>query len=426
MYTNLTSSTYVPFYYSWIVAYNIADIVRFTNPPLNSITIHPNFTTTQVNGADYHSRHFCTDHPYKTYNFTKPNSTAFMNAFGEMRFVRGVLCRKFNVLKYDSDVFLSDDKLEKTHMGHVNNIVVPNMFRVAIVAEEFRNKTFEEVLIITSMIVDSKKIRHLTTHKKVPRNRTSTTMTNIPVTKPTYGGIHPYEFEFPFPTTENLVRIYETLYDYPHAWNSEEFSDMMNPPANISAYENLKYPFTLDETVTYFNHLERNFKEEVLYALNNSFLKPIHLNMSEDMKYWRIITKVPDKYWPNKEHVYNLHIVSDKFRNWHHLKVSKKMSIYSKMSLSLVVSCLAFLLSVNILALETTTGEASYESMIRDFVPILKKEFNPTYINFRPLILPEEQYIYDEWGTTCDEKNRATICRLIIVSEAFRNFSKDD
>ncbi|KAI5702843.1 hypothetical protein M8J75_004746 [Diaphorina citri] len=96
------------------------------------------------------------------------------------------------------------------------------------------------------------------------------------------------------------------------------------------------------------------------------------------------------------------------------------------MSLSLVVSCLAFLLSVNILALETTTGEASYESMIRDFVPILKKEFNPTYINFRPLILPEEQYIYDEWGTTCDEKNRATICRLIIVSEAFRNFSKDD
>lgn len=68
-----------------------------------------------------------------------------MNAFGEMRFVRGVLCRKFNVLKYDSDVFLSDDKLEKTHMGHVNNIVVPNMFRVAIVAEEFRNKTFEEV-----------------------------------------------------------------------------------------------------------------------------------------------------------------------------------------------------------------------------------------------------------------------------------------
>ncbi|XP_008477972.2 uncharacterized protein LOC103514828 isoform X3 [Diaphorina citri] len=177
-----------------------------------------------------------------------------------------------------------------------------------------------KVLIITSMIVDSKKIRHLTTHKKVPRNRTSTTMTNIPVTKPTYGGIHPYEFEFPFPTTENLVRIYETLYDYPHAWNSEEFSDMMNPPANISAYENLKYPFTLDETVTYFNHLERNFKEEVLYALNNSFLKPIHLNMSEDMKYWRIINKVPDKYWPNKEHVYNLHIVSDKFRNWHHLK----------------------------------------------------------------------------------------------------------
>ncbi|KAI5738852.1 hypothetical protein M8J77_011911 [Diaphorina citri] len=152
MYTNLTSSTYVPFYYSWIVAYNIADIVRFTNPPLNNITIHPNFTTTQVNGADYHSRHFCTDHPYKTYNFTKPNSTAFMNAFGEMRFVRGVLCRKFNVLKYDSDVFLTDDKLEKTHMGHVNNIVVPNMFRVAIVAEEFRNKTFEEVRSVESKL----------------------------------------------------------------------------------------------------------------------------------------------------------------------------------------------------------------------------------------------------------------------------------
>lgn len=95
------------------------------------------------------------------------------------------------------------------------------------------------------------------------------------------------------------------------------------------------------------------------------------------------------------------------------------------MSLSSVAYCLSVLSSVNILALETTT-EASHESMVRDFLPILKKTFNPTYILFRPLVLPEEQYIYDEWGTTCDEKNRATVCRLIIVSEAFRTFSKDD
>lgn len=96
------------------------------------------------------------------------------------------------------------------------------------------------------------------------------------------------------------------------------------------------------------------------------------------------------------------------------------------MSVSSVVSFLILLSLVNIFALETTTDEASYESMIRDFVPLLKKEFNPTYIHFRPLVLPEEQYIYDEWGTTHYEKNRPTICRLIIVSAAFRNFTKDD
>uniref|UniRef100_A0A8D9F573 Uncharacterized protein n=1 Tax=Cacopsylla melanoneura TaxID=428564 RepID=A0A8D9F573_9HEMI len=103
-----------------------------------------------------------------------------------------------------------------------------------------------------------------------------------------------------------------------------------------------------------------------------------------------------------------------------------QLAIGSKMSLSSVAYCLVVLLFVKNVALESSTTESSHESNIRTFVPILKKAFNPTYIHFRPLVYPEEQYIYDEWGTTCDEKNRPTICRLFIVSEAFRKISRDD
>lgn len=182
-----------------------------------------------------------------------------------------------------------------------------------------------EVLIVAAMTVDSKIIRHLSTHRKVPRTRTTTTVSTLP-TKHKYIGEHDYDFHFPFPTTEHLEKIYQTFSDYNCNMDTAEFSDMMNPPDNISAYERMIYPTTYD-MFTFFNHKERNFKEEVLYKLNTSFLKPVHLNMTENMVYWRIINKVPEKYWKDKQHVYKLHIVSDKFRNWHHNRVSVKVTI---------------------------------------------------------------------------------------------------
>lgn len=103
----------------------------------------------------------------------------------------------------------------------------------------------------------------------------------------------------------------------------------------------------------------------------------------------------------------------------HRIQIS--LSIASKMSLLSVVAAI-LISSVNVLA-QNITAE---ETWIRDLTPCLKKAFNPTYLNFRPLALPEEQYIYDEWGTTCDERNRPPILRLIVVSDAFRTFSKDD
>lgn len=178
-----------------------------------------------------------------------------------------------------------------------------------------------QVLILTAMTVDSK-IRHLTTAKKVSRTKSTTTPTTEN-TRPPYQGQHEYDFHFPFPTTERLEKIYETFYDYPYMLDYQQLSAMCNPPDNISDYEKIKYPPTYYDTfITFFNHKERNFKEEVLYKLNTSFLNPVYLNMTENMFYWRIINKIPDKYWPDKEHVYKLHIVSDKFRNWPHNKVS--------------------------------------------------------------------------------------------------------
>lgn len=179
-----------------------------------------------------------------------------------------------------------------------------------------------QVLMATFMTVDSKKIRHLTTAKKVSRIRTSSTTTTTR-TKPPFQGRHDYDFTFPFPTTEYLEKIYDTMYEYPYRMDSQELSAMCNPPDNISDYEKIRPPPAYYDTlVTFFNHKERNFKQEVLFKLNTSFLEPIHLNLTEDPFYWRIINKVPEKYWPDKEHVYNLHIVSHKFEKWPHNKVS--------------------------------------------------------------------------------------------------------
>ncbi|KAL1460177.1 hypothetical protein WDU94_012113 [Cyamophila willieti] len=177
-----------------------------------------------------------------------------------------------------------------------------------------------EVLTIAAMIVDSRIIRHLTTRKKVPRTRTTTPIASNINTQPPYDarrGPHDYGFEFPFPTTEVIRRVYHDVSDYPPYCDTREFSSMMNPPDNISDYDKITAP-DYGSMFTFFDHKTRNFKEEVLHRLETSDLKPVHLNMTENMKYWRIINKVPDKYWPNKEHVYNLHIVSEKFKNWHH------------------------------------------------------------------------------------------------------------
>lgn len=106
-------------------------------------------------------------------------------------------------------------------------------------------------------------------------------------------------------------------------------------------------------------------------------------------------------------------------------RIQSSMSIDSKMSL-LSVAGMILLLSANVLALENTTEAWTWESWVKLLIPCLKKEFNPTYLNFRPLVLPEEQYIYDEWGTTDYERHRPVILRLIVVSEAFKPFSKDD
>lgn len=86
---------------------------------------------------------FATGYPFKTYNFR--NSTGFFNVYGEMRFVELLLNKKFHILMYDSDGFCSKALIKKTNFSNVNNIVYPDYFRVHVVAEEFRNKTFEEV-----------------------------------------------------------------------------------------------------------------------------------------------------------------------------------------------------------------------------------------------------------------------------------------
>lgn len=136
--TNLTSSTYVPFYYSWIVAYSIADIVKFTNPPLT--TIDPPSTE----DYDYHYRNFVPNGwPFKTYNFTKPNQT-FFNALAEENFLCRLFHRKFKIVCYDSDSFVSEAKGKLVHGGR-NNILESDLIRILVVAEEFSNKTFEEV-----------------------------------------------------------------------------------------------------------------------------------------------------------------------------------------------------------------------------------------------------------------------------------------
>uniref|UniRef100_A0A8D9FB92 Uncharacterized protein n=1 Tax=Cacopsylla melanoneura TaxID=428564 RepID=A0A8D9FB92_9HEMI len=182
-----------------------------------------------------------------------------------------------------------------------------------------------EVLTIATMIVDSRIIRHLTTHKKVPRTRTTTTISTNLDTKPVNKELNQYDFHFPFPTTEIIPKVYNTIYDYAAYCDTNEFSAVMNPPDNISDYDKTIAP-DYGSMITFFDHKTRNFKEEVLYKLRTSELEPIHLNMTEDMKYWRIINKVPDKYWPDKEHVYHLHIVSDKFKNWPHDRVSRNLT----------------------------------------------------------------------------------------------------
>lgn len=147
MTTHLTSFTYPPFYFSYVVPWNLSNIIRFTNPTIPTGTT--NFTTTTESGAAYHSRkYYGTTFLYKSYNFSKPNSTAFLNVYREMKFVEVLLHRKFDVYIYDSDAFIDPDTLEKTWMGNINNLPWPNMFRLLIVAEEFRNKTFEEVGVI--------------------------------------------------------------------------------------------------------------------------------------------------------------------------------------------------------------------------------------------------------------------------------------